>query len=123
LPKRVDELFLSGTRCSDRDVAFVAPYPYGLGLAALEKFAGMETAQVQAVTFEIAMLGRRGLNVNDAAQRYELASLPGSFSGLQLVSMMYVGFKQIAPEMDVGFDLSQEYDAARQLFVSSEPNP
>ncbi len=92
-------------------------------LAALERFANMETAQVQAVAFEIAMLGRSGLNVNDAAQKYELASLPGNFSGLQLVSMMYVGFKQIAPEMDVGFDLSQEYDAAHQLFVSSEPNP
>lgn len=92
-------------------------------LAALERFADMDTAQVQAVTFEIALIGRRGLNVNDVAQKYELASLPGNFSGLQLVSMMYVGFKQIAPEMDVGFDLSREYDAARQLFVSSEPNP
>lgn len=31
-----------------------------------------------------------------------------------------VGFKQIAPEMDVGFDLSQEYEAARQLFGAEE---
>ncbi len=31
MPERVDELFLSGARCPDRDVALVAPYPYGLG--------------------------------------------------------------------------------------------
>jgi hypothetical protein len=29
---------------------------------------------------------------------------------------MYVGFKQIAPEQDIGFDLSKEYEAALQLF-------
>jgi hypothetical protein len=29
---------------------------------------------------------------------------------------MYVGFKQIEPSMDVGFDLSKEYEAAQQLF-------
>jgi hypothetical protein len=28
---------------------------------------------------------------------------------------MYVGFKSIAPEMDIGFDLSKEYAAARAL--------
>jgi hypothetical protein len=28
---------------------------------------------------------------------------------------MYVGFKSVAPEMDVGFDLSKEYAAAKGL--------
>jgi hypothetical protein len=47
---------------------------------------------------------------------YTLRSLPGKFSGMHLVSMMYVGFKIIAPEQDAGIDLSREYDEAKKLF-------
>jgi hypothetical protein len=35
---------------------------------------------------------------------------------------MYVAFKSIAPEMDVGFDLSKEYAAARALHEGSKLN-
>ena len=38
--------------------------------------------------------------------------MPGQFSGLQLVSIMYTAFKQIDPKMDSGIDLQREYDAA-----------
>ena len=38
-----------------------------------------------------------------------LKSLTNSFSGLQLVCLMYVAFKQIAPGQDVGFDLSRTH--------------
>ena len=55
------------------------------------------------------------LATNDAAEKYTLRSLPGSFSGLHLVATMYVAFKLIAPEHDVGFDLSREYEAALAL--------
>lgn len=84
-------------------------------LDALEKFdkAGME--KVQAVTLEIALLGRQGLDTNDPTPKYKLQSLAGDFTGLQLVSLMYVGFKQLAPDHDVGFDLSGEYATAREL--------
>jgi hypothetical protein len=57
----------------------------------------------------------RGFDTNDSSKKYSLRSLPGNYSGLQLVSMMYVGFKQIDPSMDVGFDLSKEYETAKQL--------
>jgi len=30
--------------------------------------------------------------------------------------MMFVGFKQIDPALDMGFDLSKEYEAAQELF-------
>jgi hypothetical protein len=33
---------------------------------------------------------------------------------------MYVGFKQIAPEQNVGVDLSSEYEAAINLFKGKE---
>ena len=87
-------------------------------LSAMEKFAVMAASQVQKITFEIAMLGTRGLDVNNPAQKYKLRSLPGNYSGLQLVSYMYVGFKRIAPGQDAGFDLSKEYAVAESLFSS-----
>jgi hypothetical protein len=85
-------------------------------LDALEKFDGLTPEQVQAVTLEIAMLGRQGLDTNDPTPKYRLRSLPGEFTGLHLVSLLYVGFEQINPGHDVGFDLSQEYETAQQLF-------
>jgi Flp pilus assembly protein TadD len=87
-------------------------------LSALQKFSQMKPNDVQSIVFEIAMLGMSGLDTNDSTPKYKLKSLPGNYTGLQLVSMMYVGFKQIEPSMDTGFDLSQEYQAAQQLFSS-----
>jgi Tfp pilus assembly protein PilF len=85
-------------------------------LDALEKFDQMTPEQVKAVTLEIALLGRQGLDANDSTPKYNLRSLPGDFSGLHLVSLMYVGLKQMAPDQDMGFDLSTEYETAQQLF-------
>lgn len=86
-------------------------------LGALERFEQMSTDQVRQVGFEIAILGQGGLDVNDPAQKYRLKSLPGPFSGLHLVCLMYVAFKQFAPEQDVGFDLGKEYEEARALHL------
>lgn len=90
-------------------------------LGALERFAQMRREDVQAVAFEVALLGRRGIDVNDPETTYELRSLPGEFTGLHLMSLMYVGFKQVAPEMDIGFDLAAEHEAALQL-IEERPN-
>jgi hypothetical protein len=40
----------------------------------------------------------------------------GEFTGLSLVCHQYVAFKRFAPEMDIGIDLSREYEAARGMF-------
>jgi tetratricopeptide (TPR) repeat protein len=85
-------------------------------LSALEKYAGMPADQVQKIGFEIAILGTRGLDINDSTQKYTLQSLPGKFSGLHLLCFQYVAFKQIAPGQDIGFDLSAEYRTALSLF-------
>ena len=37
------------------------------------------------------------------------------FSGLQLRCIQYVGFQILNPSLDLGFDLSAEYQAAMQL--------
>jgi tetratricopeptide (TPR) repeat protein len=90
-------------------------------LGALERFETMSRQQVQQVAFEIAMLGRSGLDTNNPDKRYQLRSVPGDFSGLQLVAMMYVGFKRIEPSMDIGFDLAKEYEAALKLHAKQGP--
>lgn len=84
-------------------------------LGALDTFAQMTPAEIQAVGLEIALLGTKGLNVNSPDVKHRLESLPGEFTGLHLVSLMYVAFKTIAPEQDIGFDLSKEYATALAL--------
>ena len=85
-------------------------------LGAMERFEGMPRAEVQKITFEIAMLGSRGLDVNEPAEQYTLRSIPGTFSGLHLLCIEYVGFQIIDPKVDIGFDLSAEYAVARGMF-------
>jgi hypothetical protein len=56
-----------------------------------------------------------GLDINDSAQKYTLTSMPGHFSGLHLVSLIDVGFRQIDPSLDGGIDLSKEFVEAEKL--------
>jgi len=84
-------------------------------LGALERFQTMTAHEVEAIGREIAILGMKGLDINDPAQKYTLKSLPGSFSGLHLLSLMYCAFKQVKPEAHVGVDFSQEYARALDL--------
>jgi predicted Zn-dependent protease len=84
-------------------------------LGAIEKFETISRSQIQRAVIEIATLGTKGLDVNNAARKYRLKSLPGEFSGLHLVCLMYVGFKIVAPQKDIGFDLSTEYAAAKLI--------
>ena len=85
-------------------------------LGALEKFVDMSHDDVQKIGFEIAILGTKGIDVNDPSKQYTLRSLPGTFSGLHLLCLQYVAFKQIMPEQDIGFDLAAEYRMALSLF-------
>lgn len=85
-------------------------------VGALKKFEKMPRDEMRWIASEIAMKGRIGLDTNDPAQKYQLKSLPGIFSGLHLVCLMYVAFKSIAPDLDIGFDLSEEFAAAQELY-------
>ena len=87
--------------------------------AALQKYAELSPTEVREITFEIGMKGRLGLDVNDPQRTYRISSLPGDFTGLHLVCLLYVGFQQIDPSVDIGFDLSAEYYTARRLFNST----
>jgi len=79
---------------------------------ALVRFDAMTDEAVTAVVREIALLGRHGLDPHDPERRHNLDSMAGSFSGLQLICFLYAGTKRVAPEQDIGFDLSSDYDVA-----------
>lgn len=81
-------------------------------LGALKRFQDMTASEVEAIGREIAILGMNGLDINDPDQKYALKSLPGNFSGLHLLSLMYVAFKRVRPDADVGVDFSPEYAQA-----------
>jgi len=85
-------------------------------VSALEKFEKLSLEQVRQIGFEIALLATRGLDTNNPAAKYTLKNMGGNFSGLQLVCYEFVAFKQFAPEQNIGFDLSAEYEAALKLF-------
>jgi len=85
-------------------------------LGGLERFAEMNDQEIEAVGQEIAILGMRGLDINDPTKKYMLKTLSGAFSGLHLVSIMYVAFQKTAPGTDVGIDLSREYAQAVAMF-------
>ncbi|MBN1449653.1 MAG: tetratricopeptide repeat protein [Anaerolineales bacterium] len=88
-------------------------------LGALEEYARMTPEQVKKIGFEIAILGTRGIDLNDPDKKYTLQNLAGEFSGLHLLCLQYVAFKQIAPEQNIGFDLAGEYRAALAMFEQS----
>jgi tetratricopeptide (TPR) repeat protein len=79
---------------------------------ALRLFAAMPADEVKRVTMEIAMLGTKGLSIQNPAARHTLRSLPGEFSGLQLLCYEYTGFRLIDPSVDIGFDIAAEYEEA-----------
>ena len=84
-------------------------------VGALERFEPLSLQEVQKIGLEIAVLGTGGIDPNDADRRYTLKSLPGEYSGLQLLCLMFVAFKAVAPDRDIGFDVAREYQTAVAL--------
>jgi tetratricopeptide (TPR) repeat protein len=84
------------------------------------EFKNMQLRELTEILAEIALKGERGFDVHDPEQKYELASLPGKYSGLNLVCYLYVGFQIIDPTKDIGFDLSKEYEAAKEILENEQ---
>jgi hypothetical protein len=79
---------------------------------ALKTFAKVGPAKMRTIGVEVALLGRSGLDINNPAKQYKLKNLPGEFSGLHLLAIMYAAFQQIDPSADLGADFSKEYALA-----------
>jgi Flp pilus assembly protein TadD len=92
-------------------------------LDAFKRFDAMTPEQVRTVAFEIALLGRNGLDYAMPDEKYELRALPDrKFSGLHLMCLMFAGFKRVAPEHDVGMDLNEPFLTALELFNAKKKN-
>ncbi len=86
-------------------------------LSALQRFDNIPVDQVRDIAFEIGRLGERGLDYSDPTPKYTLQTLPGeTFTGLQLMCLMYVGFQRFAPELDTGMELHDSFLTALALF-------
>jgi hypothetical protein len=87
-------------------------------ISALKIFKDKPHKKVQDISFEIALLGRQGFEINDPNKMFRLKTLPGEFTALQLVSIMYIGFQQIDPSLDLGMDFTDEYNLALKMIES-----
>jgi len=93
-------------------------------LDAFKRFDGMTPEQVRDVAYEIALLGRSGLDYAAPDEKYELRTLPDrKFSGLHLMCLMFAGFKRVAPEHEVQMDLNDPFLTALQMHKNGEGKP
>ena len=90
-------------------------------LDALKRYDTMPVEKIREIAMEIGLVGRAGLDYASPDQKYTLKSLPDEkFSGLHLMCLMYAGFKRLAPEHDLGMDLSEPFLAALEMFQNGE---
>ena len=90
-------------------------------LGALERYEGMAEDKIKEIAFEIGLLGQSGIDYTNAEKRYSLHSIPGEqFTGLQLLCLMYVGFKKIEPSLDTGLDFRDAYEIALTMYKPSK---
>ena len=102
-------------RLKSRSVGGFRPDVMMYIVEALKTFRKLGPEKVREVAVEIAILGRSGLDINASDSKYKLKALPGTYSGLHLLSLMYTAFKQIDPSMETGADFSAEYAAALEM--------
>lgn len=91
----------------------VAMYMVG----ALGHFKGMPINQVKDIAYEIAMLGRNG--INPEKKGYKVNKMPGkSFSGYKLLAYYYVSWAIAIPEMlkELQMPFDKEYELALSIF-------
>ena len=86
-------------------------------LDALQYFIDKTPEQIKEIGFEIAMLGRHGLNPHDSNKKLHIATIPNrEFTALQLLAFMFVAWQTIDPTADLNLKFKNEYEAAKQMF-------
>jgi tetratricopeptide (TPR) repeat protein len=86
-------------------------------LGALERLEHLPKDKIMQIASEISILGTKGIDYTNADRRFTLETIPGkSFSGLELLSIMYVAFKKIDPAVDTGLDFKDAYNSALSLY-------
>jgi len=73
--------------------------------------------KVREIALEIGRVGQRELDYASPETKYELKSLPGEkFSRLNLMCLIYAGFKRIAPDHDLQMELNEPFLTALEMF-------
>ena len=93
---------------------------------ALQVFAAKPVDSAQQIVDEIAALGRKAVKLTvaetkEAEETYTLSSLPGRFTGLQMICYLYAGTKQVGGDVRGLADLAIEYHIAQELHKKSHP--
>jgi hypothetical protein len=84
---------------------------------AMQYFADLTKEKIREIGFEIAHLGRFGINP-EKEETYNLSSIPGrTFTGWQLLAYMYVSWSVFEPgmEKELQLDFSNEYEVAQTI--------
>jgi hypothetical protein len=88
-------------------------------VSALEHLERLEDRDVTHVATESAILGRSGMDLDNADKVHVLSMFPGErFSGLELLCLMYAAFQRIKPDADVGVDMSAIWAPARMMHAA-----
>ncbi len=101
----------ASVRCVDHGALRLDVVQYIAG--ALARFEKLGPRRLEEVALEIAKLGDPGLDIGDPTPKYTLKTLPGSYSGLHLLAILYAAFRQIDPTIDIGADFLREYEMAQ----------
>ena len=88
-----------------------------MGVWALEKFEATTESEVAGVATELSTLCQSGLDVHDPDRLNGVRSIPGRYSGLQVVCTLHVAVQHLAPGQDSGVDLSAEYTEALRILA------
>jgi hypothetical protein len=85
-------------------------------LDAMRLFSGKSLNEVREVAFEIGLKGSTAWTSTPPKETHVVGLLPGrNFSALELLCIMYAGFKRIEPGIDIGVDLGEEWEMAKRL--------
>jgi tetratricopeptide (TPR) repeat protein len=99
-----------------RKVGELRPDAVMFCLDALQRLSKLSPQEVGGVAMETATLGQSGLDINNPGKTYELRTLPGNYSGLNVVCILHAALQKAAPGNDSGFDIQAEYEEALKLF-------
>lgn len=83
---------------------------------ALKALSDKSTQEIAAIAMETATLGEGGLRIEDPDQKYQLRTLPGYYTGLNIVCILHTAIQKVAPGNDSGFDIKAEYEEALKVF-------
>lgn len=86
---------------------------------AISHFKGKSIDKIKEITFEIAMIGRTGIDPRKE-DKYSLSTVPNqSFTGWRMLAWMFTRFMEFEPNLaeHLKLDFSEEYEMAVKLAV------